>query len=173
MRIETPTPGGDGNLMAGPGDIYAPEISAAGNAFAHAIYEHSQLPLKVFEAARIATAMINGCIICKNWRSERDVAQLGIHSGVIKNGEVPDEAFYRALLDGQHSHLSQRERMAVEFANAMGDRPQALSADDDFWLKMKDAFSDAEITDLTYSIAGWMGMGRVFHVLGMDQSCAI
>jgi len=38
---------------------------------------------------------------------------------------------------------------------------------------MKGVFSDAEITDLTYSIAGWMGMGRVFHVLGMDQSCAI
>ena len=154
-------------------NILKAEISAAGNAFAHAIYEHSQLPLKVFEAARIATAMINGCIICKNWRSERDVKQLGIHSGVIENGEVPDEAFYRALLDGQHSHLSQRERMAVEYANAMGDRPQALSADDDFWLQMKGVFSDAEITDLTYSIAGWMGMGRVFHVLGMDQSCAI
>jgi alkylhydroperoxidase family enzyme len=92
---------------------------------------------------------------------------------VIENGEVPDEAFYRALLDGQHSHLSQRERMAVEYASAMGDRPQALSADDDFWLQMKGVFSDAEITDLTYSIAGWMGMGRVFHVLGMDQSCAI
>ena len=173
MRIETPSPSGDDSLMAGPGDIYAPEISAAGNAFAHAIYEHSQLPLKIFEAARIATAMINGCIICKNWRSERDVKQLGIHSGVIENGEVPDEAFYRALLDGQHSHLSQRERMAVEYANAMGERPQALSADDDFWLQMKHVFSDAEITDLTYSIAGWMGMGRVFHVLGMDQSCAI
>jgi hypothetical protein len=42
MRITTPTTD-DTNLMAGPGDIYAPEISAAGNAFARAIYEHSRV----------------------------------------------------------------------------------------------------------------------------------
>ena len=34
-------------------------------------------------------------------------------------------------------------------------------------------FSDAEITDLTYCIAGWMGMGRAAHVLGLDQNCEI
>ena len=28
--------------MTGPGDIYAKEISGAGNAFAYAIYEHSK-----------------------------------------------------------------------------------------------------------------------------------
>ena len=54
----------DGSLMTGPGDLYAKEIAGAGNAFAYAIYEHSTLPLRVFEAARIATAMINGCKIC-------------------------------------------------------------------------------------------------------------
>ena len=53
-------------VMTGPGEIYAKEMSGAGNGFAYAIYEHSKLPLRVFEAARIATAMINGCIICMN-----------------------------------------------------------------------------------------------------------
>ena len=33
--------------------------------------------------------------------------------------------------------------------------------------------SDAEITDLTYCIACWMGMGRVAHVLGLDQNCEV
>ncbi len=173
MRITIPAATGETNLMAGPGDIYAPEISAAGNAFAHAIYAHSKLPLRVFEAARMATAIINGCIICKNWRAARDVQQLGIHSGVIENGEIPSEAFYQALLDGQHQHLSARERIAVEYANAMGERPRELAGDEIFWGQLKDAFSDAEITDLTYCIAGWMGMGRVFHVLGMDRGCAV
>ena len=28
-------------LITGPGDLYAKEISGAGNAFAYAIYEHS------------------------------------------------------------------------------------------------------------------------------------
>ena len=172
MRISTPKTD-DNDLMAGPGDVYAPEISAAGNAFARAIYLHSGLPLRVFEAARIATAIINGCLICKNWRAARDVGQLGIDSGVIDNGQVPDGAFYQALLDGRQDHLDQRERLAVEYANAMGESPKALAGNEVFWEQLKSAFSDAEITDLTYCIAGWMGMGRVFHVLGMDGSCAV
>tara|TARA_B100000768_G_scaffold31513_1_gene29986 strand:- start:665 stop:1183 length:519 start_codon:yes stop_codon:yes gene_type:complete len=172
MRISTPKTD-DNDLMAGPGDVYAPEISAAGNAFARAIYLHSGLPLRVFEAARIATAIINGCLICKNWRAARDVGQLGIDSGVIDNGQVPDGAFYQALLDGRQDHLDQRERLAVEYANAMGESPKALAGNEVFWEQLKTAFSDAEITDLTYCIAGWMGMGRVFHVLGMDGSCAV
>jgi alkylhydroperoxidase family enzyme len=172
MRITTPTTD-DTNLMAGPGDIYAPEISAAGNAFARAIYEHSRLSLRVFEAARIATAIINGCLICKNWRAARDVGQLGIDSGVIENGQVPDETFYQALLEGRQDHLDEHERLAVEYANAMGESPKALAGNEVFWEQLKTAFNDAEITDLTYCVAGWMGMGRVFHVLGMDGSCAV
>jgi alkylhydroperoxidase family enzyme len=172
MRITTPTTD-ETNLMAGPGDIYAPEISAAGNAFARAIYEHSRVSLRVFEAARIATANIKGCLICKNWRAARDVGQLGIDSGVIENGQVPDETFYQALLEGRQDHLDERERLAVEYANAMGESPKALAGNEVFWEQLKTAFSDAEITDLTYCVAGWMGMGRVFHVLGMDGSCAV
>ena len=72
----------DGGTMTGPGDVYAKEISGAGNAFAYSIYEHSKLPLRVFEAARIATAMINGCMICMNWQSKRDVHQMGISEAV-------------------------------------------------------------------------------------------
>ena len=159
--------------MTGPGEIYAKEISAAGNAFAYSIYQHSKLPLKVFEAARIATAMINGCMICMNWQSKRDVHQMGITDGVIKNGEAPNEAFYANLLNENYASLSKQELLAVQFAKAMGEDPKKLSKDEKFWLELKDVFSDAEITDLTYCIAGWMGMGRVAHVLGLDQNCEV
>ena len=37
----------------------------------------------------------------------------------------------------------------------------------------KEVFSDAEIADLTYCIAGWMSMGRVAHVLGLDSNCSV
>ena len=159
--------------MTGPGEIYAKEISEAGNAFAYSIYKHSKLPLKVFEAARIATAMINGCMICMNWQSKRDVHQMGITDGVIKNGEAPNEAFYANLLNENYADLSKMELLAVQFAKAMGEDPKKLSNDEKFWLEVKDVFSDAEITDLTYCIAGWMGMGRVAHVLGLDQNCEV
>ena len=48
-----------------------------------------------------------------------------------------------------------------------------LSKDDNFWDEMKKVFTDKEITDLTYCIAGWMGMGRVAHVLGLDKNCSV
>jgi alkylhydroperoxidase family enzyme len=163
----------DGSLMTGPGDLYAKEIAGAGNAFAYAIYEHSTLPLRVFEAARIATAMINGCKICMNWQSKRDVHPMGIAGGVTSNGEAPDDAFYSNLLSNNLEGFSARELIAVKFAKAMGTKPKQLAKDEIFWAEVKDIFTDAEITDLTYCIAGWMGMGRVAHVLGLDNNCTI
>jgi len=159
--------------MTVPGDLYAKEISGAGNAFAYAIYEHSILPLRVFEAARISTAMINGCKICMNWQSKRDVHQMGITGGVINNGEAPDDSLYLNLLNYNLEGLSSRELVAVKFAKAMGTEPQKLAKDDKFWAEVKAVFSDAEITDLTYCIAGWIAMGRVAHVLGLDSTCSI
>ena len=163
----------DGSLMTGPGDLYAKEIAGAGNSFAYAIYEHSSLPLRVFEAGRIATAMINGCKICMNWQSKRDVHQMGISGGVTKNGEAPDDSFYSNLLNDNLEDLSSQELVAVRFAKAMGIEPQKLAKDEKFWAEVKEVFTDAEITDLTYCIAGWMGMGRVAHVLGLDSNCSI
>ena len=159
--------------MLGPGEVHAKEISAAGNAFAYAIYEHSKLPLRVFEAARIATAQINGCQICMNWQTSRDIKQMGIEGGVTLNGEAPDEDFYIQLLKDDLSHLNQKESLAVKYAKAMGSEPKQLAKDEALWSELKEHFSDQEITDLTYCIAGWMGMGRVAHVLGLDQDCAI
>ena len=171
MRIEIDQTSDE--LMTGPGDLYAKEIAGAGNAFAYAIYEHSKLPLRVFEAARIATAMINGCKICMTWQSKRDVHQMGISEGVITNGEAPDEEFYSKLLNNNLEDLTEKELIAVKFAKGMGQDPKKLSTDEKFWVEVKSVFSDAEITDLTYCIAGWMGMGRVAHVLGLDQNCEI
>ena len=159
--------------MLGPGEVHAKEISAAGNAFAYAIYEHSKLPLRVFEAARIATAQINGCQICMNWQTNRDIKQMGIEGGVTLNGEPPDENFYTQLLQDDLSHLNQQELLAVKYAKAMGSEPKQLAKDEALWGELKEHFSDQEITDLTYCIAGWMGMGRVAHVLGLDQDCVI
>ena len=171
MRIKLK--GNSASSMLGPGEVHAKEISAAGNAFAYAIYEHSKLPLRVFEAARIATAQINGCQICMNWQTNRDIKQMGIEGGVSLNGEVPDENFYTHLLQDDLSHLNQQESLAVKYAKAMGSEPKQLAKDEALWGELKEQFSDQEITDLTYCIAGWMGMGRVAHVLGLDQDCGI
>tara|TARA_B110000114_G_C14789965_1_gene276367 strand:- start:249 stop:578 length:330 start_codon:yes stop_codon:yes gene_type:complete len=108
-----------------------------------------------------------------NWQSKRDVHQMGITGGVINNGEAPDDSLYLNLLNYNLEGLSSRELVAVKFAKAMGTEPQKLAKDDKFWAEVKAVFSDAEITDLTYCIAGWIAMGRVAHVLGLDSTCSI
>jgi len=152
---------------------YAPEIIAAGNAYAMAPYRHSTLPLRMFEACRIATAVINGCTVCQNWRAQRDLALLGIEGGVIDQADVPDEAMYRSVLDGDLAALSDRERVAVRFSQAMGCDPRGLAGDEALWAELHRHLSDAEIVDLTYSTAAWMALGRVAHVLGIDTACSV
>ena len=173
MRVTLPEDAEPTSVMTGPGDYYASEIAHAGNEFAYSIYRNSKLPLKIFEAARIATAMVNGCKICMNWRSARDINQLGIKGGVVANGEIPEEEFYAEILSENLENLSHREKLAVRYAKEMGENPKLLSKNEAFWNELKTSFSDMEITDLTYCIAGWMGMGRVAHVLGLDQNCSI
>lgn len=77
------------------------------------------------------------------------------------------------LLNGNLEGLSLRELVAVQFEKAMGTDPQKLAMDEKFWAEVKEVCSNAEITDLTYCIAGWMGLGRVAHVLGLDSNCSI
>lgn len=171
MRISLPE---NSDADASPLDAanyHAPEIVGAGNAFAYALYQHSKLPLGVFEAARVATAVVNGCLLCRQFRVERDIHQLGIDGGVLNNGDAPDESFYQSILNGDLSPLNKHERLAAEYAQRMGTDPQGLARDDAFWSTMKSLFSDQQITELTYCVAAWMGMGRVAHVLGLDTAC--
>ena len=98
---------------------------------------------------------------------------MGIEGGVTLNGEAPDENFYTQLLQDDLSHLNHQESLSVKYAKAMGSEPKQLAKDEALWGELKGHFNDQEITDLTYCIAGWMGMGRVAHVLGLDQDCAI
>ncbi|MGJ3508788.1 carboxymuconolactone decarboxylase family protein [Enemella sp. A6] len=151
----------------------APEIVDAAHGFAGAIYQHTSLPLRLFEAARIETALINGCMICMNWQSARDSTNLGPDGGVTANGPAPDQAFYDTVLARRTDGLDEREIAAIEYARGMGTNPQGLSGDEELWSRMKTLFSDPEIVELTYCIAGWMGLGRVAHVLGTDQACEV
>ena len=159
---------------------YAPELGAAGGGYAKAVYQSSRLPLRVLEAARYRTALINGCVLCRNMRAERDVGPLlesmGGDAGrsiVSRGGPAPDEAFYEEIADWRGSdRFDERERLAIEYAERMGEAPQSLSGDDRFWSRMHAAFSDAEIVDLTLAIGAWIGLGRVTHVLELDGVCS-
>ena len=49
-----------------------PGIGPAAAAFSAAVYAHSTLPLREFEAARLTIARVNGCLFCLDYRTERD-----------------------------------------------------------------------------------------------------
>ena len=157
---------------------HAREIMAAGGTFSKAVYEHSILSLREFEGARARTAQINGCRVCQQFRAARDVGALfaatGIRPGrtVADNGPAPDEAFYAAVSAWRTSFVfSPRERTAIEFAERFAEAPQALAADEEFWERAHDLFSDTELVDLAHSVAAWIGLGRVAHILGFDSVC--
>lgn len=156
----------------------APEIMGAGGAFSHAVYRHSRLSLREFEGARARTAEINGCLICQRFRAARDLSAMFAANGVraaetvADHGPAPDEAFYAAVADWRTSPLfSERERLAIGFAERFGEDPKGLADDEDFWTRMRTAFDDGEIVDLANSVAAWVGLGRVAHVLGFDTVC--
>ncbi|SCW38232.1 Alkylhydroperoxidase family enzyme, contains CxxC motif [Sphingobium faniae] len=176
MRIALDVRAGE-NPMPYLNKSYSPELVNAGMDFSKVVYERSKLPLREFEAARYRTAQINGCITCQNWRSARDVpgylASLGRDGalGVAANGAAPDEQLYSAIDDGSLEGLSDREKLAVRFAEGMGADPHGLGENETLWQALKAHFSDEEIVDLTFSVAGFIAMGRAMHVLDLDTVC--
>ena len=158
-----------------------PRIADAAVALSEAVYQNTGLSFRVAEAARMRIAHINGCILCRNFRLASDLDNLmesaGAHSAAnvgSSRGPVPDETFYVAIENWRESDLfSDRERLAIEYAERIAEAPRDLPLDDKFWQRLQAAFDDAEIVDLTYSITTWIATGRFTHVLGFDGSCDV
>lgn len=179
MRIDLPESQRD-NPVANLSQNYSASIVNAAFEFSAVTYQDSKLNLREFEGARARTAEINGCQICQGWRSARDLpgyfSAFGgkYETSVAANGTPPDEAYYNAVSDWRTSPLySTRERLAIEYAEGLGLDPKGIAQNDDFWNRMRAAYSNDEIVDLSYCIACWMGLGRVVHVLGLDAACSI
>lgn len=177
MRVEDPLAQGT-DPFAALADL-SPDLATSMFAFGKMPYEKSRLSLREFEAARIRTAEINGCLICQGFRAARDLPDLlgavpqARQPELLGRGPAPDEAFYRDILDWRTSAAyDERERAAIEMAERMGMDPGPLPHDTAFWSKARSVFSEAEIADLVISIAAWIAGGRVLHVLGLDTVCA-
>jgi len=158
--------------------VHGRELMEAAGHFSKAVYQHSILSLREFEGARFRTAQINGCIICQQFRAARDAGAMFAASGqrpdrlVTDNGPAPDEAFYADVEHWRTSPLfSDRERTAIEFAERFAQEPKVIADDEAFWQRAHALFSDTEIVDLAHSVAAWVGLGRVAHVLGFDSVC--
>jgi alkylhydroperoxidase family enzyme len=131
-------------------------MAAGMGALSEAVYSNTQLPVREREAARWTIALINDCAVCRDTRA-KDGATVGA-----------DEDFYRAATDWRAStELSQREKLAAEYAERFALDHLALAMDDAFWARLHADFTEAELADLTICCGAFLGMGRTLAVVGV------
>ena len=161
------------------GRHYASEIVGSAQAFSKTVYAKTTLPLRIFEAARVRAAEINGCMVCRAFRAKRDLPDFASKSAdaalpLLDAGDAPDEPFYQNISDWRnYAGYSDRERIAIELAERFCTEPQALAKDEEFWTCAKAVFSDEEIVELFHCVASFVATGRIAHVLGLDLICSI
>ena len=136
-----------------------PGIGPAAAAFSGAVYEHTTLGLREFEAARLRTAQINGCLFCQDWRTER-------------GGETVEDGFDGAVTAWRTTDaFDDRTRLAAEYAERFALDHHGL--DDEFWSRMTEHYDQREIVELSMCLGSWIAFGRLNHVLGLDAQCTL
>ena len=136
-----------------------PGIGPAAAAFAQAVYDHSTLGLREFEAARLRIAQINGCLFCQDWRTERD-------------GQKVEDGFDQAVVEWDTTDaLDDRARLAAEYAERFALDHHGI--DDDLWGRLLDHYTHAELVELSMCLGSWIAFGRLNHVFGLDRACTL
>lgn len=156
MIIDVP---GDKDPIAYVWGEMVPGIGPAAAGLSLAVYEHTTLGLREFEAARLRIAQINGCVFCLDWRTERD-------------GEKVEESFAEAVEQWRTTDaFDDRTRLAAEFAERYASDHHGI--DQDFWDRMSAHYTDGEIVELSMCLGSWLAFGRLNHVLGLDTACVL
>ena len=136
-----------------------PGIGMAAANLSLAVYQHTTLGLREFEAARLRIAQINGCMFCLDWRTERD--------GVKVEDDFVDAVTQWRTTDA----FDDRARLAAEYAERYALDHHGL--DEEFWSRMTAHYSQVEIVELTMSIGAWLVFGRLNRVFGLDAMCVL
>jgi AhpD family alkylhydroperoxidase len=134
-----------------------PELLPTVQAMIDGPYKRSILPVREREAARVRIAELNDCRICRDFRA-RSVVEAGA-----------TEELYRHVGEAhEHAGYTERERLAIEFAERFALDHAGI--DDELFGRLRAAFSDPEIVDLSICCGAFLGLGRVLAVLGIEAS---
>ena len=151
-RIEPPGQSGLGEHV--DWSLHRTEMAIGMGQLSEAVYGNTKLPLREREAARWTIALINDCVVCQDTR-----ARGGEAAGV-------DEGFYGQVASWRTDEgLSDRERLAAEFAERFALDHQGM--DNGFWSRLRAAYADDEIADLTMCCGTFLGLGRILAVVGV------
>ncbi|WP_215780691.1 carboxymuconolactone decarboxylase family protein [Paludibacterium sp. B53371] len=120
-----------------------------------AALENSPLGAELIELVYLRISQINGCSYC-----------LEMHSKALRQREVPQPKL-DALAGWQaSSRFSERERVALQWAESLTALPDRQAADQDYQPLLAH-FSAREISDLTFAVALMNAFNRL--AVGMRQ----
>jgi alkylhydroperoxidase family enzyme len=129
-------------------------MAAGMGALSDAVYANTQLSLREREAARWTIALINDCAVCQDTRAAKAV-----------EANITEDFYSEVARWRETAELDERERLAAEFAERFALDHQRR--DDDFWSRLRAAYADDEIVDLTISCGAFLGLGRTLAVIGV------
>jgi len=156
-RISIPDgPGGD------PAMVWSlrPEIGRMVETMIQTVYQKSVLPPEEREVARMKIAQLNACGACSTFRAP-SVLSAGVTEDLYEH--LDDYRTYDGYTD--------RQRLAIEYAEQFAN--EHTSIEDELFTKLRSAFSDPEILDLTLCVAVYLGLGRSLAVLGIEDNVGI
>ncbi len=156
-RIEIPDgPGGDAAMVWS----LRPEMVGMVDRMITTAYQRSTLPPSERELARIRIAQLNACDACATFRAP----------SVVEAG-VTDDLYDHAAEWRTWPSFTDRQRLAAEYAERFATDHRNI--DDELFTRLRAAFTDAEILDLTLCCAVFVGLGRTLEVLQITERCAI
>ena len=127
---------------------HTPEISKGLVAFGGAIKSHRSLPDRLVELVRLRVAFHNQCRSCMAIRYQ-DGVDAGIDEDLVCSLEKPQEA----------KDLSDAEKAAIEYGELFATNHLAI--DDTVYENLRKYFSEAEVVELSITVAWFVGFGRL------------
>jgi alkylhydroperoxidase family enzyme len=76
---------------------------------------------------------------------------------------LSEEKIERLAVYRDDESFTARERLALEYAELMALDHTAIG--EDFFRRVREEFTDAEIVELTMAIGQYIGFGRLLHIL--------
>ena len=137
-----------------------PEMAGMVDRMISTAYQRSTLPASEREVVRMRIAQLNARDACSTFRAP----------SVVDAG-VTDEEYTHVEEWRTWPGYTARQRLAIEYGERFATDHRAI--DDELFTRLRAAFTDAEILDLTLCCAVFLGLGRTLEVLGITDNCAL
>jgi uncharacterized peroxidase-related enzyme len=121
-----------------------------------AFSEDGSFDPELLELARLRVAEVHRCAYCATVRTR-----------AVEEAVAPkEEAVYGDTI--RTDALSEREALAVQFADQLSENPQRIT--DEFFDELRAAFTDAEIVELALFLSLEVGLDRFTIALQLDTA---